>query len=164
MMYFEHRLRQSHRFLTNKQPNVHGSTWSTRYLNCQTILSNSLAYSSMCWIILYAGISCFASLSVSVSKQQKLSCFKSHPRWGKKMESGRKFSTPQQQSREKDKTQLLLTFSAKDFISFSLSKYRILAASEKDIQQYAFSAQAAISSLKKETMAKNIRTEERNYF
>lgn len=135
MMYFEHRLRQSHRFLTSKQPNVHGSTWSTRYLNCQTILSNSLAYSSMCWIILYAGISCFASLSVSVSKQQKLSCFKSHPR-----------------------------FSAKDFISFSLSKYRILAASEKDIQQYAFSAQAAISSLKKETMAKNIRTEERNYF
>lgn len=84
MMYFEHRLRQSHRFVTNKQPNVHGSTWSTRYLNCQTILSNSLAYSSMCWIILYAGISCFASLSVSVSKQQKLSCFKSHPRWGKK--------------------------------------------------------------------------------
>ena len=80
------------------------------------------------------------------------------------MESGRKFSTPQQQNREKDKTQLLLTFSAKDFISFSLSKYRILAASEKDIQQYAFSAQAAISSLKRETMAKNIRTEERNYF
>lgn len=103
MMYFEDRLRQSHRFLTNKQPNVHGSTWSTRYLNCQTILSNSLAYSSMCWIILYAGISCFASLSVSVSKQQKLSCFKSHPRCGKKMESGRKFSTPQQQNREKEK-------------------------------------------------------------
>ena len=80
------------------------------------------------------------------------------------MESGRKFSTPQQQNREKGKTQLLLTFSAKDFISFSLSKYRILAASEKDIQQYAFSAQAAISSLKKETMAKNIGTEERNFW
>ena len=65
---------------------------------------------------------------------------------------------------EMDKIQLLLTFSAKDFISFSLSKYRILAASEKDIQQYAFSAQAAISSLKKETMTKNIRTEEITYF
>ena len=67
-------------------------------------------------------------------------------------------------TREKTKQHnyIFLTFSAKDFTSFSLSKYRILAASEKDIQLYAFSAQAAISSLKK-IDKKKIETEERNF-